>query len=329
MSFDPNVRDLLAPLTDHEVAPTSPRFQVDREKIISRMVDVSLTPENRFSARARFGMALALAAGFALAAWAGLRPFDSQRLAAASRIEVLALRGQVRGSAGALAPGQTQVVARDGSVETSERAEARINTGTGLEIALLENTKVSLKELGAGASSALRLDKGRVRCVIPHEPGRVFSVVTADVRVVDIGTVFSVAVEPSASGPKTSVHVEEGEVLVEHAGAKHHLRAPASWSSVNDLLAVSEPPTSVEDLAAEALPAPSARKDAPLPKRLRETLAAEAQLLQAGLASEQRGDFQAAARAFERLAARYPGSPLAPDARAALARVKNRLEAPK
>jgi TolA-binding protein len=66
-----------------------------------------------------------------------------------------------------------------------------------------------------------------------------------------------------------------------------------------------------------------------VPKRQRETLAAEAQLLQAGLASERRGDFQAAARSFEQLAARYPGSPLAPDARAALARVKNRLEAPK
>lgn len=328
MSSEPNVRDLLAPLTQHEVAPASIRFQVDREKIISRMVEVSLTPETRFSARARFGMALALAAGFALAAWGGLRAFDAQRLATASRIEVLALRGQVTGSAGALTPGQAQVVARDGSLETSERAEARINTGTGLEIALLENTKVSLRDLGAGVSSALRLDKGRVRCVIPHEPGRVFSVVTADVRVVDIGTVFSVAVEPGAAGPKTSVHVEEGEVLVEHAGAKHHLRAPAFWSSVTDAPAVSEPPTSIEDLATEALPEVSARRDAP-PKRPRETLAAEAQLLQAGLASEQRGDFQAAARAFEQLAARYPGSPLAPDARAALARVKNRLEAPK
>jgi len=221
-------------------------------------------------------------------------------------------------------------LARDGSVETSEHAEARINTGTGLEIDLLENTKVSLNELGAGATSALRLDRGRVRCVIPHEPGRVFSVVTADVRIVDIGTVFSVAVEPGAAGPKTSVHVEEGEVLVEHAGTQLRLRAPGSWSSASDAPVADAPPTSVDALAPEALPAPSARKDAqPLPKRQRETLAAEAQLLQAGLASEQRGDFQAAARAFEQLAARYPGSPLAPDARAALARVKNRLEAPK
>jgi TolA-binding protein len=329
VSSEPNVRDLLAPLAEQDVDPASRRFQVDREKVISRMVEVSLTPETRFSARARVGMALALAAGFALAAWGGLRAFEGQSAAAASRIEVLVLRGKVTGRAGTLAVGQAQVVARDGSLETSEHAEARINTGAGLTIDLLENTKVSLQELGAGASSALRLNRGRVRCVIPHEPGRVFSVVTADVRVVDIGTVFSVAVEPSAAGSKTAVHVEEGEVLVEHAGSKLRLRAPGSWSSVDDAPAAAEPAPIVETPPAEAAPTPSARREASLPTRHRATLAAETQLLQSGLASEQRGDFQAAARSFELLVARYPGSPLAPDARSALSRVKSRLESPK
>ena len=74
----PDVRDLLSPLTEHEVEPTSRRFQVDREKIVSRMVEVSLTPEARFSPRARLGMALALAASFALAAWGGLSALDGK-----------------------------------------------------------------------------------------------------------------------------------------------------------------------------------------------------------------------------------------------------------
>ena len=48
-----------------------------------------------------------------------------------------------------------------------------------------------------------------------------------------------------------------------------------------------------------------------------------------GLASEQKGDFQAAAAAFQTLVTRYPDSQLAVDAKAALQRVKGRLESPK
>lgn len=325
----PEVRDLLSPLTE-EVEPTARRFQVDREKIVSRMVEVSLTPEARFSPRARLGMALALAASFVLAAWGGLAALQRQRELAASSIEVLALRGAVTSAEGSLPVGQARVVSRDGTLETSAHAEARIQTGGGMAIDLLENTKVSLKELGVSkSSSALRLDRGRVRCVIPHEPGRVFSVITADARVVDVGTTFSVSVQPAGAGVATIVHVEEGEVMVEHAGTQRHLRAPASWSSAAEATTPAVEPAPSALPAVEAPATPSKRRDVASSKRQRETLDTETQLLQSGLASEQRGDFQAAARAFEQLVARYPGSPLAPDARAALARVKGRLGSPK
>jgi outer membrane protein assembly factor BamD (BamD/ComL family) len=64
-------------------------------------------------------------------------------------------------------------------------------------------------------------------------------------------------------------------------------------------------------------------------KRHPETLAAETKLLRSGLASEQKGDLKSAVTAFETLTSRYPDSQLAPDAKAALARVKGRLESSK
>jgi hypothetical protein len=332
MSTDPKVQALLAPLADPEDALAPRRVQVDREKIISRMVDVSLAPEERFGARARVVAVLALAAGFALATWGAVHAWRGGVTAShGSDIEVMALRGSVTGVQGSkssgLVVGAATALNPEGTLETSQNAEARIKTGGGLEINLLENTRVSLGELGAaGSSSAVRLERGRVRCVIPHQPGRTFSVVTSAARVVDIGTIFSVSVERTDAGPKTVVHVEEGEVLVQFAGGERRLTASQSWMSAG------EPAPAVVDgvpaeVTVEAPPAaPSPRRE---PKRRPETLESETKLLRSGLASEQKGDFQAAATAFQTLMTRYPGSQLAPDAKAALARVKGRLESAK
>jgi hypothetical protein len=327
MSTEPSIRELLAPLTEDD-EPSSRRLQLNRERIVSRMVDASLAPEPRLSRRVKWGMALALAASFALASWGGLSALQRGEVAsAAPEVKVRALRGVVVASGRSLPLRQDLTVARDGLLETSKEAAARIESD-GMELELQENSAVSLKELGVSrVAAALRLDRGRVRCAIPHDPGRVFSVVTADARIVDVGTVFSVSVVPSDSGSKTLVQVEEGEVMVEHAGKQLRLRAPASWSS----LVESEPPAAEPVPVSSIEPASPAsqRRDWPTGKRRRDTLDAETQLLQAGLANEQRGDFRGAARDLGQLVKRYPGSPLAPDARAALARVKGRLESPK
>jgi TolA-binding protein len=166
-----------------------------------------------------------------------------------------------------------------------------------------------------------------VRCVIPHQPGRTFSVVTNAARVVDIGTIFSVSVEQTDAGPKTVVHVEEGEVLVQFAGGQQRLTASQSWMSAGEPgQAVAD--AAPADVAVEAPPAAPGPRREPS-KRHQETLETETKLLRSGLASEQKGDFQAAANAFQTLMTRYPGSQLAPDAKAALARVKGRLESAK
>jgi ferric-dicitrate binding protein FerR (iron transport regulator) len=328
VSSEPNVRDLLAPLTDDE-EPSSRRLQLNRDKIVSRMVEVSLAPEPRFSRQVKWAMALALAASFALAAWGGLSALRGEVATALPEVKVRALRGVVVANGHSLPIRQDLVVSRDGLLETSKQAAARIESD-GMELELQENSTVSLKELGVSrTAAALRLDRGRVRCAIPHDPSRVFSVVTADARIVDVGTVFSVSVVPSETGAKTLVQVEEGEVMVEHAGKQVRLRAPASWSSLVEAEPVAlEPPTSSSAEVEPASPV-SQRRDTPAGKKRRDTLDAETQLLQAGLASEQRGDYRGAVRDLEQLVKRYPGSPLAPDARAALARVKGRLESPK
>ena len=327
---DPKVAELLAPLAEEDELAAR-RVQADRERIVSRMLEVSLAPEERMGRGARLWTALAAAAALALLSWGGLQLWR-HGVGATPSLEVTALRGNVTGIQGSetsgLTVGKAVSLSAEGTLETSKGAEARIKTSGGLEIDLLEKTRVSLGELGAaGVSSALRLDRGRVRCVIPHDPGRTFSVVTSVARVIDVGTTFSVSVEETPSGPKTVVHVEEGEVLIQFAGGARRLTASQSWMSgaepAEPVAALPAPEPAVE----EPQPAPAARREAP--KRRPETLETESRLLRAGLASEQKGDFRAAAEALQTLVTRYPGSPLAPDAKAALKRVKGRLESSK
>jgi FecR protein len=328
---DPKLADLLAPLTDSEDDLASRRLHVDREKIVSRMVEVSLAPEESFGSRARIAAVLALAASFALATWGGLSLWKRGGPAAAN-IQVVALRGSVTGVQGSksigLTVGEATSLSPEGTLETSQSAEARIKTSGGLEIALLENTRVSLGDLGAAsASSAVRLERGRVRCVIPHQPGRTFSVLTNVARVIDVGTIFSVSVEPTEAGPKTVVYVEEGEVLVEFAGGQRRLTASQSWTSPSEPTSPPVAPAAIAHAEEPTPAAPSPRRE-PVKRRV-ETLDSETKLLRSGLASEQKGDFTAAAAAFQKLVTRYPESQLAPDAKAALLRVKGRLESTK
>jgi hypothetical protein len=331
VSTDPKVQELLAPLTSATDDLASRRFQVDKDAIVSRMVEVSLTPEPRFGARARVGAALALAAGFALATWGGaawLKRGGTIR----PGIEVVALRGNVLAIPGAksrgLSVGEPTTLSPEGTLETSQNGGARIKAGGGLEIELLEDTKVSLGQLSAvSASPALRLERGRVRCVIEHQPGRTFSVVTHAARVSDVGTIFSVSVDNAEGGPRTFVHVEEGEVLVQFAGGQSRITAAQSWMSQTESSKPAAAAKPVSAATAELSSNPGPRRD--LVKRRPETLEAETKLLRSGLASEQKGDLQGAVTAFETLVARYPESQLASDARAALSRVKGRLESSK
>lgn len=331
MSTPRGIEELLSPMTepDDDLAPR--RVQVDRDKIIDRMVEVSLAPEERFGYR-KLGYALALAAGFALAAFGASRLLSRD----AGGLDVVALGGQVTSVRGGvvtvLSVGEHAKLDADAKLETAAGARAELRAPGGVLLGLAENTSVSVAELTRPSASALKLERGEVRCTIEHQPERVFSVVTPDARVVDIGTVFTVNVTPASKaspGSETRVSVEQGEVLVKGARGEEHLRASQSWSSAPPAVAPAAPQADQAPLDAVADSTESPRSGSKPSKARPNTLAAETELLKSGLASEQRGDYRAAAQALDKLVKRYPSSPLAPDAKAALSRVKGHLQSQK
>ncbi|HXK19938.1 MAG TPA: hypothetical protein VNG33_19140, partial [Polyangiaceae bacterium] len=179
MTTEPKLQELLAPLTEGVSDQAARRFQVDREKIVSRMVEVSLAPEARFGSRARVAGLAALAASLALASWGGFKLWQPSSVASPG-IEVVALRGSVTRVQGQTANGLSTGLATrlrpQGTLETAPGAAARIKTESGIQIELLAGSLITLGELGGtGDASALRLERGRVRCTVPHRPGRTFS----------------------------------------------------------------------------------------------------------------------------------------------------------
>jgi len=142
------------------------------------------------------------------------------------------------------------------------------------------------------------------------------------------GTAFTVESLPERAGG-TTVKVDEGVVAVQSGSREVTLTAGQSWTS--RVPAALEPPAS-DPARAEAKPpdAPkesssAAKRTAPAPSA--GTLDEETHLLRSALAAERRGDLAGAAASLQLLISRYPHSPLVPDARSALARVKAR-EAP-
>src|SRR5262249_22177896 len=153
---------------------------------------------------------------------------------------------------------------------------------------------------------------------VPHQVhSQPFQVLTPDVTITDLGTVFTVSVE----GPThaTRVTVQEGEVMVRHAAGESRVRAPGSWSST---VAVTVPAQTPAGPESSSTPSGSARSSGPAslprPPRSDDTLNEEAQLLRQGLAAERLGHFSEARASLSTLLRKYPHSSLGPDARAAL-----------
>ena len=322
MSVDPELRKLLEPMRERDVSLEGGGFHVDRARVLARMARPA--PPERRSWSGRVG--LAVAAALVLVVGARLWP----RGGTPSRegdgaLEVSVSEGSATRVRGAthdeVTPRQTAHLAADGELETAAGSKARVRMADGLAIELQSQTRVALGELQANASR-VRLLGGAIRCTVPHRTApHAFSVVTSDVTVVDLGTVFTVAIE----GPQhaTRVSVEEGEVLISHGATPTRVRAPGSWSSAPDVEATAprEPAATAPGSSVTSPAPPRARAlvRAPAPSG---TLAQEAQLLRQGLAAERQGRAPEAMAALHELLAKYPRSPLAIDARAALARVE-------
>lgn len=333
MSQDPNIRTLLAPMAEREVDLDGPEFHVDRERLLARLEQDRRKPR---VVRARWLAPALLAAAVVFGLVAGARLWRHPR--SRPSLEVVTSRGSVTQF---LDSAHVQVssadgtfIAAEGELSTTADSNARLRTPDGIELELRSRTRVALGQLEShnGLSAQVSLLGGTLRCSVPHRSeGHVFRVVTPDVTVVDVGTVFTVTLDET--GHTAQVSVEEGEVMVEGPRSQVRVHAPDTWSSVagdaSGAVEANEPgagestsPTPRGEGGREA-PGPLGTKGThPSIKAPAPTLDQEAQLLRQGLAAERQGRSSDAITAFTQLLSKYPRSQLAPLARDALARVE-------
>ena len=291
MNRDRQVDDVLSPLRDEQAGVGESR-SIDRGRVVARMMTVAKdAPRERMQRRlALLASAATLVLALGVVRWVRNAPLSRDQ--------------EVR---------EVAISSIGGEVEVTWRGARALRLASG------ESAHVGVSELeGRGAS--VRLFAGMVRCRVPQlAPNDIFSVVTRDVHVEVRGAVF--IVETSGDGI-ISVRVDEGVAVVRQAATEVTLTAPQSWTNQRP----AEPPRA-------ATPTPPPASSAP-PRKVgtsmavsRGTLDEETRLLRSGLAAERNGDLKDATASLVRLLARFPQSPLAPDARAALARVRSRQRA--
>jgi hypothetical protein len=296
------VDELVAPMAGRAVDLQGDRFRVDRGRVLARMAAAS-RPERRPRRSLIAWSAAAAFIGLAAGGW-----FWRLHRAAVPSLEVTIVAGNV---------------SRDpltDELQTGLASEARVRAPDGLAIDVRASSHVALRDLGS-TTSRVGLLRGSVRCSVPRRTAaHAFEVVTPDATIIDLGTVFTVSID----GPRrsTRVTVEEGEVLIHGASGATHLAAPGSWSSADEVAPAPAPAAVPAPVPPSSPPSDHARLSAAPRVRPAGTLELEAQLLRSGLAAERQGRAAAAIADFSRLLREYPRSPLAPDARAALARVE-------
>jgi TolA-binding protein len=331
MSQEPSVRELLAPMTERPVELDGPGFRVDREQVLARMA--AARAAGRRERRGWVGYAGLAAASALLFIFGARQLLHEGGWSSNASLELTVSAGSATRITGVsrdqVVPNQRTHIAAAGELDTAADSQAKVRTTDGLQIELQSQTRVALGDLQTSASR-VQLLGGAIRCTVAHRTAaHAFQVVTPDVTVVDLGTVFTVTVDEAEHA--TRVTVEEGEVMVQSASGQTRVQAPNSWSSAPPEVAPAQP-TAAPELGPSAANAPnalpvasakSARLPAPAVKEApAATLAQEAQLLRQGLAAERQGHAADAISALTTLLAKYPNSPLAPDARAALARVQ-------
>jgi hypothetical protein len=272
---------------------------------------------------------LAVGGGYLLKARGGQAP--SAEIAAGS-IRVEALAGQSVLYDGIvsrpLTLGERLNAEAGAELRTPATGWVRLRAAQGLALALAGETSLAFGGLlPVRGRSEVTLTRGSLDCDVPKLPaGEQFVVVTPDARVIVHGTSFSVKVVEVARGSSTCVRVREGRVAVQRGAEELWLGAGESSGCEQAQAKKADAPH--EPAAAEpaALPRELPSR-APVVNKSRErllasgTLAKETELLQAALSAERKRDFPGARNRLELLLARYPESPLGPEARQALARV--------
>jgi hypothetical protein len=237
--------------------------------------------------------------------------------------EIRAIEGHLSYGDGAaeraVAPGDSLALPVAGELRTNA-SEATLETSRGLRLHLDSGARLGLSGLSRnGLEGSVRLDQGQITCGVPKlHGGSLFSVVTPNARVVVHGTRFTVRVDSAEAGvTRTCVRVTEGVVAVQHGASEAMLHAGEEWGCEPKATtaAVLEPVRAPRVASAPRGRAQQVKSG---------TLAEETALLQGALAAERKGHPSAAAVSAGRLVARFPESPLVPEARAVLDRVSAR-----
>lgn len=332
------VKALFAGLPVPSVGVEARGPEVDRERMVAAILQAAREPTAK--TRVRVGVVWLGAAAVALAAAAALAVIFGRSTAtpqlttsAGGPLVVDTVKGDARrwhaGVGHPLAVGAAST--SDGDLTTGEASEVRLHRNDGLAMEVGASSRLSLAGLSSEPNSNIELLSGSVSCRVPRQfAGHFFSVVTPDAQVVVHGTTFTVTVGNATGTTRTCVQVTEGVVAVRARAGETLVSAGQSWGSckvsAQSARQAAEPPASVtpEQLGVDVVPPqrkPTAEHKTPSTARPSPTLEEESRLLQAGLSAERNGQTAAATIALNRLLTRYPDSPLATDARAALQRL--------
>ncbi len=243
-------------------------------------------------------------------------------------------------------------------VRTSAEARATMLLDVGIMVDVGGASSVAIARPDEPtASTRLLLTRGRVDVSVPRlAPGTEFVVRTPHAEVVVHGTYFSVVVEDSASQQSiTRVEVTEGVVAVRRDGAEVLLTGGKAWTSeASDETACAASSSTIPTrgergtphLRKTLLPTPAlshaarppesvivatpeagalSEPETPLAASVRSSLAEENRIFQAAMDAKRRGDDMRVVAGLSELLAKYPGSPLAPNARVERFRALNRM----
>jgi hypothetical protein len=335
--------DLLRSLGESPVPPEDASLAAARRRRVVHRLEGALrgVRDERARAaaqRARVAGVVAAAAVVLVGvgvAWLGRR--------AASPLEVA---GHLEGAEGAVAvrdrSGSPRSVtpplalAAHDTVATFDGGRAQIRLESGVAVDAEGETAVEVDapfDRSVHPDEAIALAHGRIGLRVPRRPeGTSFRVRTPDVEVVVRGTAFTVWVCEGCGGTisNTRVAVSEGVVGVVHAGVETLVYPGQTWppsaAAAPSVPVGAEPPAAVAPglLETSKPPAPSVAvlpqpvtgaKPSAAPPTPSSTLAEQNRLYQSALEARRRGDDARAVVLLDELLTRFPGSPLAQEAR--------------
>lgn len=339
---DPEIERLLAPLRA-EVTPLRERDDAKKRRMLPALQSaVRAIPRERARRRARQRLRIGAASLIALAAalaFVWMRPTPA-REAAPAALASAALRPSLRVQSQGDEPlswledgASEQTITGTGELrgagELWVRAGARaaLVSAAGAELALSPRSRIRVAEQPAPRAETLDLLEGEVHCRVPPlRAGHSFVIATPRERVVVHGTEFSVRVEQRG---QSCVRVREGLVEVRREGETSVWLGPGkAWGCAADV-AQSRAPASMQREPPPAKSRPRERRAESAAREVHEqaltpagTLARETRLLADALRAEQQGDPTRARKLFTTLLEEHPASPLLPEARAGLARLR-------